>query len=127
MSHLPGILGTIATVAGEAAALKLARELGGTTIKLSADPAGKLATVVGVEAAEAMVKEWSQGYFLTIPMAHLRGAGARRAQVARMIESKVPTAKAALACDVHDRTAKRIKARLKELAEDPDQLPMFKD
>lgn len=123
MTGLPGILGTIATVAGEAAALKLARELGGTSIKLSADPAGKLATIVGAAAAEAIVKEWTPGYTLTIPMANIRGAGARRAQVARMIASGQSIGAAALAGDVHERTAKRIKARLK----DPDQMPLFKD
>ena len=122
MNRLPGILGTIAEVTSEGSALKLARELGGTSIKLSDDPNGKLAAIVGPEHAKAIVKEWAAGYTLTIPMANLRGAGARRAQVARLLQDERSIREAALAGDVHERTVKRIKARLKA---QPD-LPLFR-
>lgn len=121
MSGLPGILGAIAEVTSEAAALKLARELGGTSIKLSDAPDGKLAMIVGPDFAKAIVKAWAAGYTLTIPMANLRGAGARRAQVARMLASGQTISQAALGGDVHERTAKRIKARLR----DQGDLPLF--
>ena len=121
MSGLPGILATIATVTNEATALKLARELGGTSLKLSDAPDGKLAMLVGHDHAKAIVKEWAAGYTLTIPMANVRGAGARRAQVARLLQSDQTIRQAALAGDVHERTAKRIRARLKA---QPD-LPLF--
>jgi hypothetical protein len=122
LTYLPGILGQIATVTSEATALILARELGGTSLKLSAHPRGKLAKLVGVDHARAMVEEWSQGFILVIPMANLRGRGARRAQVARMIQAGMSINQAAMAGDVHSRTAKRIKAALKNNAAD---LPLF--
>jgi hypothetical protein len=123
LTGLPGILSTIATVAGEAAALKLARDLGGQKLKLSADPNGKLATIVGAAAAEAIVREWAPGYELIVPMANLRGAGRRRAQVAQMIEGGMSISQAANAGDMHMRSAKRIKASLKNQA----PLPLFED
>lgn len=122
MSDLPGILATIATVTDEATALKLVQALGGTSLKLSAAPDGKLATVVGVEAAEKIVKEFIQGDTVVIPMANRRGAGARRAAVARMLIDGGKIHTTALACDVHERTAKRMRARLK----DQEDLPLFK-
>lgn len=122
MTGLPGTLGAIARVAGEKAALRLAQELGGTSIKLSADPGGKLATIIGQEAADAIVKEWAAGYTLLIPMAHLRGAGARRAELARLIEEKRPVRDVALAGEVHERTVKRMRAKLRS----QDDLPLFR-
>jgi hypothetical protein len=122
LSYLPGILAQIATVTSEATALILARELGGTPVKLSADPKSKLVQIVGPVHAAAIVKLLHTGE-VVIPMANARGQGARRAQVARLIEGGMSINKAAMAGDVHTRTAKRIKAALNDSA---SQLPLFK-
>ena len=127
MDYLPGTLRKIAAVTDLATALTLARELGGTPLKLSADPAGKLARLVGPEKARAIVEQvndWHPGETIMIPMANARGAGARRANVARMLAEGVKVNKAAMAGDVHSRTVKRIKAAMKK--ETDDSLPLFR-
>lgn len=127
MDHLPGTLRKIAAVTDEATALTLARELGGTPLKLSADPNGKLARLVGPEKARAIVEQvndWGPGETIIIPMANVRGARARRANIARLLASGATVNKAALAGDVHSRTVKRIKASMKENSD--DSLPLFR-
>lgn len=118
---LTGKLAEIAEAAGVAAALKLARELGGRELKLSAVPGGKLARIVGQEAAEAIVEAFGRGEKITVPMAHLRGARGRREAVARMLANGVSTARAAEAADVHERTARRARNR------PAPTLPLFDD
>lgn len=120
-SHPPltGKLAEIAEVAGVSAALKLARELGGQELKLSDRPDGKLARLVGQEAAVAIVEAFGRGEKLTIPMGHLRGARARREAVARMMANGASVSQAAAAVDVHERTARRAKNR------PPKPLPLF--
>lgn len=116
---LTGKLAEVAEVAGVAAALKLASALGGQELKLSSVKGGKLAGIVGQEAAEAIVEAFGRGEKFTVPMAHLRGARGRREAVAQMVAAGVPISKAAQAADVHERTARRAKNR-------PVQpLPMF--
>jgi hypothetical protein len=116
---LPGVLAEFADTIGEAAALKLAQELGGTTIKLSDRPNSVLAAVIGEELARALVAARSRGEAVVIPMAGQRGAGGRRAAVARMLSDGASANAAAKACDVHARTAKRVRAELKKT------LPLF--
>lgn len=118
---LTGKLAEIAEVAGVAAALKLARELGGRELKLSAVKGGKLARIVGQDAATAIVEAFGRGEKMTVPMAHLRGAGARRAAVAKMMAEGASTATAAEVADVHERTARRAKSR------PLPSLPLFDD
>lgn len=108
---LTGKLAEIAEVAGVAAALKLARELGGQELKLSAAKGGKLARIVGQTAASAIVEAFGVGEKLTVPMAHLRGARARREAVIRLVAQGLSSAKAAQAADVHERTARRARKR----------------
>lgn len=118
---LTGKLAEIAEAAGVSAALKLARELGGQELKLSARPNGKLARIVGQEAACAIVEAFGRGEKLTVPMAHLRGARARREAVAQMLAGGASVSQAAAAADVHERTARRAKNR------PPKPLPLFED
>lgn len=110
---LTGKLGEIADVAGTAAALKLVRALGGHEIKLSARPNGKLARIVGQEAARAIVEAMGAAK-ITIPMANLRGQAGRRAAAARMLDSGASISEAASAVDIHERTAFRVKNTLKK-------------
>ncbi len=122
MSRLPGILGDIEDVVGTAAALKLARERGGTEMKISGRAGGALAQIVGDEAA-AKIAELLGPQKFTIPMAHVRGRAARQAAVARALAGEASASQAALLNDVHERTARRIREKLKK----PGSLPLFKD
>lgn len=116
---LTGKLAEIADVAGVAAALKLVREMGGRELKLSAIPGGKLARIVGDEAAAAIVEAFGRGEKLTVPMAHLRGARGRREALTRMMAAGATVTEAAEAADVHERTVRRAKKRT------PTTLPLF--
>lgn len=109
---LSGKLGEIADAAGPAAALKLARALGGHEIKLSARPTGKLAGIVGAEAARSIVAALGGGK-ITVPMVNLRGQAGRRAAAARLLDSGASVSQAADATDTHERTIFRVKSKLK--------------
>lgn len=113
-----GVLAVIAEAAGPAAALKLARELGGTELKLSGRRGGKLARIVGLNEARAIVEALGHTKIM-VPMAGLRGARGRREAAARMLRAGASASRAALACDVHERTIWRIKAR------SPSPAPLF--
>lgn len=113
-----GKLAEIADAAGVAAALKLVQALGGREIKLSARPTGKLAQIVGAEAAKAIVAAIGNEK-IVVPMANLRGQRGRREAAARLFESGLSVSKVAGAVDVHERTAFRIKAR------QPKTAPLF--
>lgn len=113
VSHgLTGKLGEIADAAGPAAALQLVRALGGHEIKLSARPNGKLARIVGREAAEAIVEALGAAK-ITVPMANLKGQAGRRAAAARLLDSGASVSEVAGAVDIHERTAFRVKSRMK--------------
>lgn len=115
-AYLPGILREIADAAGEAAALQLAREMGGQEMKFSDRPGSALARIVGDEAAVKIVKAMGRDK-RTIPMAGLRGAGGRRAAAARLMAPVCDgglgksAAEAARLTDVHERTARRARKR----------------
>ncbi len=109
---LTGKLGEIADIAGVGAALKLVRALGGREIKLSARPNGKLARIVGAEAARAIVDALGAEK-ITVPMANLKGQAGRRAAAARLLDSGASISHVAGAVDIHERTAFRVKRRLK--------------
>lgn len=113
MSALPGILAEIAEVAGEAAALQLARTLGGTELKVSGRPKGALAKVVGATAAAKIAAALGPTKIL-VPMASARGQRGRREQVAKMLAEGASARQAALACDVHTRTVERVSRKVRE-------------
>lgn len=119
MIPLPGILGEIAAIAGVRAATRLALRHGGQELKLSAHPQSALASIVGTDAAVAIVEAFGP-VKVTIPMAHLRGTRARRAAVAKLIAEGSSAAKAAQACDVHERTARRVREQMRGHNSAPD-------
>lgn len=121
MSGLPGILGDISDAAGEAVALKLARERGGTEVQISDKPGSAFVDLLGLHAARRIVKALGTGK-ATIPMATARGARARRANAARMLAEGATETQTALACDIHARTARRIRAKVRT-----GSLPLFDD
>ncbi|HVY35587.1 MAG TPA: hypothetical protein VG960_14330 [Caulobacteraceae bacterium] len=120
-AHLPGVLKTIAEVAGEAAALQLAREAGGQEMKFSGRPGSALARIVGDVAAAKIAAELG-GEKRTIPMANLRGAGGRRAAAAGLMANGKSAAAAALLTDMHERTARRARRKVQI-----SKLPLFED
>lgn len=111
MSSLPGILAQIEAAAGQAVALKLARERGGTEVQISARAGSAFVELVGQVAATKIAKAVGAGK-ATIPMATARGARARRANAARMLANGATETQTALACDIHARTARRIRAKV---------------
>ncbi len=115
---LPGILRHVEEIAGTAKALELAREYGGVEISISDAPNSALVRVLGEEVARALVKRLAREK-VVVPMATGRGAGGRRAAAAAMIAAGASQRQAALACDIHLRTAKRVTAKAKE------DLPLF--
>lgn len=120
MARLPGILGEIEDVAGQVAALQLARARGGTEMKFSAKAGGALASIVGDEAA-AKIVELLGPHKYAIPMATVRGRAGRQAAVAQMLNEGRSANATALVADVHERTVRRIREKLKE------GLPLFGD
>jgi len=112
--NLPYTLSVIAKAAGLPAALALAKERGGSEIYIPKKAHGTiLGDIVGVEAAEKIIKELGVGLLL-IPFGPVGGARARRAGVRRALEDGASIRVAAQKNDVHTRTAKRIKARTKQ-------------
>lgn len=119
MTSLPGLLGVIEGIAGVSAATRLALKAGGTEMKFSAHPKSALARIVGADAARAIVAELGAMKY-TIPMAHLRGQNGRRAEIARRLAADQSSAEVARACDVHERTVRRVRKRLKGHNSQPD-------
>jgi hypothetical protein len=130
MSRLPGLLEHVEAVAGTAAALELAKALGGVRISISARPGSTLVKHLGPEVAAALVARLGRGEMF-VPMATVRGQKGRRAGAAQMLAKGVSVSQAALACDIHERTAWRLKAAIGEaetrgldlFAPRPDQGP----
>lgn len=123
MSSLPGILAEVEKVAGTAAALKLAQDHGGNQISLSAARGSVLARSVGQEAAKAIVKALGgSGGRVVVPMATARGQRGRRAKAAEMLAHGASVREVVQVCDIHNRTAWRIKAPPKK---DPKARDLF--
>ena len=122
MKHLPGVLARIAEAAGQQAALTLAREVGGTEISIPSRPRARspLAKMIGLDAARAIAAHVGHGRVL-IPMAGLKGQAGRRAACARLQAQGLSATKAAIAADVHERTAWRARRRVRN----PARLPLF--
>lgn len=121
MSGLPGIAGTIAEVIGLEATVRLLRWRGGCEIAVPVRPEGSaLARAIGEDAARALVDHFGPGKLL-LPMAAVRGAGARRVQALTMLRAGASLSEVALACDLHTRTVSRLRAQLD--AEGQPELP----
>ncbi|PCJ57867.1 MAG: helix-turn-helix domain-containing protein [Rhodospirillaceae bacterium] len=121
-AKFPGVLAQIAEAAGAGAAINLARRYGGTEISIPKNPRADspLVKAVGMTAARAIAREIGHGRLL-IPMAGLRGEGARRAEAARMLSGGKSVPIVARAVGVHERTVRRMGKRLREGA----ALPLF--
>lgn len=121
MTHLLGILAEIAEATDVETARKVALRFGGRRIKLPARPreSTPLAKAVGLPAARAIVDALGHGEHL-IPFGPYGGPSARRRQAATVIHKGGSVAEAAVSAGVHERTAWRVKARMKDTA-----LPLF--
>jgi len=119
MTGMTGILQLIARHAGDAAALRLVQLRGGTKMKFGDRPTSPLAQIIGEAAARAVVEEIGQGPFI-IPMANVRGPAARRAAAARLLNAGATAQEVALAVDVHERTARRVRKRMRMTPAGPD-------
>lgn len=120
--RLPGLLGQIADVAGDSAAMRIALHAGGTRMTFSARPGSVLVRIVGLEAAQKIADEFGRAEY-TIPMAHLRGQKGRQAAAAKMLADGANASEVARAVDVHERTARRVRERMAEAAK--AGLPLF--
>jgi hypothetical protein len=121
MTALPGILAEIAEATDVETARKVALRFGGRRMKLPARPreSTPLAKAVGLPAARAIVDALGHGEHL-IPFGPFGGPSARRRQVAAVIHQGGSVAEAARTGGVHERTAWRVKARMKDAP-----LPLF--
>lgn len=122
MSRLPGILADVADVAGVRVALELARRHGGQVLNVSDVKGTAFVLAVGEEAARLLVQRIGRAR-VVVPMAQVRGQNGRRAALAAMLANDATVSQAAEACDVHTRTAWRVKARVKD--EPGDQPSLF--
>jgi len=120
--HLTGILGEIAEATSVGVALTIAHEWGGTRRKFPSRPrAGcKLAKLVGLEAAEAIINAIGGGEH-TVPMGPQKGRAGRTAQVVRLLKDGLSHSEVVRRADVHQRTVERHSSTIKK------PLPLFKD
>lgn len=117
---LPGLLGEIERIAGTSAATRIALHAGGTEMKFSANPKGALARIVGPDAARAIAAELGSEKY-TIPMAGLRGQKGRQVRAAQMLAAGASCNAVAKSCDIHERTARRVREKVKAVRD----LPLF--
>lgn len=110
MSNFNGVLADIENIIGVDATIKIAVECGGSHIFIPKKPSEKsgLVQLIGLENVEKLIKDFGTGEVL-VPMGHFRGAGKKRARIAKMIEQGTPYDKIARQMDVHTRTVERIK------------------
>lgn len=122
MTKWSGFLAVVAKAADDAAATRVALRCGGTELKLSARPNSRLAQLVGPEAAKEIVAILGAEK-VTIPMANLRGQRGRQAAAAEMLAKGAHLNETALAVDVHERTVRRVREKMKLAAK--TGLPLF--
>ena len=112
MTQLPGIAGEIEAAIGLDATVTLLRARGGTEIEVPVRAKGSLLVkLIGLEAAETLIETMGPGR-LTLPCASLRGARAREAKAMQMLRDGASNSEVALACDMHVRTAGRLRKKL---------------
>lgn len=123
--NLPDVLQRIAMCAGLGAAMALAKAYGGIRINIPKKVEdSELAKIVGLDAAEKIVKALGHGQCL-VPMGAARGEAARREVARRVLRNGGTSVEAALAADISERTAWRVRAGMKESG--PETLPLFSD
>ncbi|MEC9243443.1 helix-turn-helix domain-containing protein [Nitratireductor rhodophyticola] len=115
-SSLPSVLAEIAEVAGAEAAWALARTQGGATIYIpaEADDNHWLTELVGMEAAEKICQHFrvgNSGARILIPLAKL---SEQRLRLHRALEAGMSAPQAARAAGMHERSAFRARARMRD-------------
>ncbi|MFD3263349.1 helix-turn-helix domain-containing protein [Phenylobacterium ferrooxidans] len=122
MTRWTGFLAIVAEHGGDEAATQVALRAGGTELKLSARPNSRLAQMVGAEAARRIVDALGTEK-VTIPMATLRGQRGRQRAAAEMMAKGASHSQIALAVDVHERTVRRVREKVRKSA--AEGLPLF--
>lgn len=107
---LSGVLAEIAEAAGPAAALQLARDLGGSSIYVARAPkAGSLLVdAVGLEAARAIARIYG-GENIQVPLGPMAGGPLRRAEIRRRLNQGVSAQRIARDLGVLRQTVQKIK------------------
>ncbi len=124
MSLFPDIAGEIEAVIGTELACLLLRRWGGCQINVPVHAKGsKLAEVIGMEAANAIIRTIGHGK-ITLPCGSMRGVGRRRTEAKEMLRQGSSLQQVALACDIHTRTASNYRRQIEvELGAAQLQLP----
>lgn len=104
MTEFTGVAAQIAEIIGDELTAQLLRRRGGMELTIPVRPKGSmLAEIIGEAAALDLSVELGPGK-IVLPCAHLRGAGARRAEAKRMLAEGASIAETAKACGLHTRT-----------------------
>lgn len=121
---LPGILGEIAEIAGKDAAYAILHARGGTRITIPSTPPADhwLTKLIGSEAATAICNHFAQssasggraGMVTEIPLHNTSLQKAARRRIADELRSGKSASAAAREAGVHERTAWRVKAKLRD-------------
>lgn len=112
MSLFPGIAGEIESLIGQELTTLLLRRWGGCQISIPVRAKGsKLAEVVGLDAAEAVIREIGPGK-ITLPCGSMRGARRRKAEAMAMLRAGASLQQVALECDLHTRTVSNYRAEI---------------
>lgn len=131
---LSSVFGELVAVAGEAAALKLVAAHGGTIRHIPARLRSDdhwLVQCVGREAAEALCAHYRQmmasdswsGQKILVPLGPAGSGAEARRRLAQAIDSGASNSKAARMAGLHERTARRMRRRLR--SEDKGQGRLF--
>jgi hypothetical protein len=116
MTQLPGIAGQIEQAIGLDLTVRLLKRRGGCELHIPRRVAGStLAEIVGEDAAAKIVAALGPGKVL-LPCGHLRGQFARRADAKAMLRAGKSLLEVALTCDIHTRTASRLRAEIEREA-----------
>lgn len=123
MTEFTGVAAQIAEIIGDKLTQDLLARRGGMEVTIPVRPKGSmLAEIIGEAAARDLSIELGAGR-IVLPCAHLRGAGARRAEAKRMLEAGASIAETARACGLHTRTVAGYRMAASR-GEDP-QMPLF--
>ncbi|MEO0678841.1 MAG: hypothetical protein AAF192_00335 [Pseudomonadota bacterium] len=111
---LPGLLGQVAEIAGEAAAVKLCLARGGHELNIPSKAAGsELARILGDDAAAAkVIAELGPGR-VRVPMGGYRGQQGRRRAGMQLMRNGASNVEVARACDVSLRAAENWRGQLR--------------
>lgn len=114
---LPDLLARVAEVAGEDAALLLAKAFGGRPLYLplaeEIEPGHRLSELIGMERARAVCTAIGQGEVI-FPRGPFSSRAELKRRVAEMLDAKKSHATIALALNLHIRSVEKIAARLRK-------------